>query len=171
MEEKQKSNIMQEFEKNKVGAPTKYNENYNEKVYKLCLLGATDKDIADFFDVSESTINNWKLEYPEFLESIKNGKKIADMHLAEKLKNKAEGAIIKTQQAFKKKRVYYDDNGKRCEEEEIEIIDLEQEQPPDTTALIFWLKNRNPEFWRDKQVIEQDSNITISWNEEKTYEK
>jgi len=153
------------------GAPSKYKEEYNEQVYKLCLLGATDKDIADFFDVCEATINNWKIDYPEFLESIKKGKKIADIHIASKLFNKAEGAIVKTQQAFKKKKVYWDNNGKRCEEEEIEIVDLEQEQPPDSTALIFWLKNRNPEFWKDKQIVEQNGNLNISWNEEKTYKK
>lgn len=152
------------------GAPTKYSEEYNEQVYKLCLLGATDKDIADFFNICEATVNNWKNDYPEFLESIKRGKKLADMHLAEKLKNKAEGAVVKTQQAFKKKKVYWDTNGKRCEEEEIEIVNLEQEQSPDTTALIFWLKNRNPEFWKDKQIVENNGNLNITWNEEKTYE-
>lgn len=51
--------------------PTKYQEAYAEQARKLCLLGYTDAELADFFEVSEATINNWKLEYPEFLESIK----------------------------------------------------------------------------------------------------
>lgn len=51
--------------------PTKYQEAYAEQARKLCLLGCTDAELADFFEVSEATINNWKLEYPEFLESIK----------------------------------------------------------------------------------------------------
>lgn len=58
------------------GAPTKYDEVFNEQVYKLCLLGAIDKEIAEFFNVCEATINNWKIEYPEFLESIKKGNKL-----------------------------------------------------------------------------------------------
>lgn len=141
----------------KVGRPSPYKEEYNEQVYKLCLLGATDKDIADFFDVVESTINKWKIDFPKFSESIKSGKKIADMHLASKLKNRAEGAVIRQQQAFKTKEVYYNDDGKRCEREIIQIVDLEQEQPPDTTALIFWLKNRKSDSWRDKQEFDHTS--------------
>lgn len=51
--------------------PTKYQEAYAEQARKLCLLGYTDAELADFFEVSESTINKWKLDYPEFSESIK----------------------------------------------------------------------------------------------------
>ena len=135
---------------NEVGRPTKYDESYNDQVYRLCLLGATDKDIALFFGVCEATINNWKLEFPEFLESLKKGKELADMHVAQKLFDRATGAVIKQQQAHKVKRVIYD-KGKKVEEyEEIEVVDLMQEQPPDTTALIFWLKNRKSTQWRDK---------------------
>ncbi|MES1763769.1 hypothetical protein ACKWMU_12765, partial [Escherichia coli] len=53
--------------------PTKYQEAYAEQARKLCLLGYTDAELADFFEVSESTINKWKLDYPEFSESIKKG--------------------------------------------------------------------------------------------------
>lgn len=51
--------------------PTKYQEAYAEQARKLCLLGYTDAELADFFEVSESTINKWKLDYPEFSESLK----------------------------------------------------------------------------------------------------
>jgi len=50
-------------ENNKVGRPTDYKEDFNEQAYKLCLLGAIDKDLADFFDIAESTLNEWKLKY------------------------------------------------------------------------------------------------------------
>lgn len=53
------------------GRPTDYQESYNEQAEKLCKLGATDAELADFFDIAESTLNNWKSEYPEFMESIK----------------------------------------------------------------------------------------------------
>lgn len=132
------------------GRPTKYKDEYDDQVYKLCLLGATDKDIASFFEVCEATINNWKLEFPTFLESLKRGKEIADIDVAKKLFDRATGAVVKQQQAHKLKRTVYV-NGRKSEEyEEIEIVDLEQEQPPDTTALIFWLKNRKSSMWRDK---------------------
>lgn len=134
-----------------VGRPTKYREEYNEQAYKLCLLGATDAKLADFFDVDESTINNWKLYFPEFFESIKKGKLRADAEIAEGLYNRAKGAVINTQQAIKLKRVEYDQGKRMLEEEHIEVVDLIQEVPPDTAAGIFWLKNRNPEMWRDKR--------------------
>lgn len=57
--------------------------------------------------------------------------------------------------------MYFDEEGRRCENERIEIVELEQEVPPDTTAGIFWLKNRKPEQW-NKQIpkIEDDRNNT-----------
>lgn len=132
------------------GRPTKYKEEYTEQAYKLCLLGHTDAELAKFFEIATSTLYEWKLEYPEFSESIKKGKEIADMDVATKLFDRATGAVIKQQQAHKLKRTIYE-NGRKVEEfEEIEVVDLMQEQAPDTTALIFWLKNRKSTQWRDK---------------------
>jgi chorismate synthase len=59
----------------KMGAPSKYGEEYVRMAYVLCAeTGLTDKKIASVFDVCEATINNWKHEYPDFLESIQRGK-------------------------------------------------------------------------------------------------
>lgn len=149
-----------------VGRPTKYKEEYNEQAYKLCLLGATDDKLADFFEVDVSTIHRWKLEHEEFCDSIKKGKLIADAEIAEGLYNRAKGATIKVQQAIKLKRVEYDQGKRLLEEESVEVVDLIQEVPPDTAAGIFWLKNRNPEMWRDKrEFVGQDdegNEVTIN---------
>ena len=135
-----------------VGRPSKYKEEYNEQAYKLCLLGATDAKLADFFDIAESTLYEWKLEYPEFSEALKKGKVIADATIAEGLYNRAKGAVINVQQAIKLKDSQFNSEGRKISEEErIEVVDLIQEVPPDTAAGIFWLKNRNPEMWRDKR--------------------
>lgn len=123
------------------GRPSKYKEEFNKQAFKLALLGATDKDLADFFEVCESTINNWKLEYPEFLESIKKGKDEADATVASKLFHRACG--------YKHKDVHISNY-----KGEITITDLDKHYPPDTTAAIFWLKNRQPEKWRDKQEVD-----------------
>ena len=147
-----------------VGRPSKYKEEYNEQAYKLCLLGATDAKLADFFDVTEQTINNWKIEFPEFFESLKKGKVIADATIAEGLYNRAKGAVINVQQAIKLKDSQFNSEGRKISEEErIEVVDLIQEVPPDTAAGIFWLKNRNPEMWRDKREYNDnpDSNDEI----------
>ncbi|MDY0475603.1 helix-turn-helix domain-containing protein [Pasteurella multocida] len=123
------------------GQPTKYKSEYVAQVEKLCLLGATDKDIANFFEVSESTLNNWKNEYPEFLESIKKGKMLADANVAERLYKRALGYEAP-------------DVDIRVIENKIVETPLIKHYPPDPTSAIFWLKNRQPEKWRDKQVID-----------------
>lgn len=138
------------------GRPSLYKPEYAEQVLKLCLLGATDKDIADFFEVCEATINNWKLAHPEFVAQLKAGKKQADIHIASKLFNRAEGARWTEQVAVKIKVEYYDEaTGKKIRtEERVEVIDLLKGAAPDTTAIIFWLKNRDPRGWRDKQELQ-----------------
>lgn len=121
------------------GRPAKYKSDMCEQVRKLCLLGADDKAIADFFDVAVSTINNWKKDHPEFLESIKEGKDIADAQVAERLYKRAMGYS----HADTKFATY---EGKITDEQE-----YTKHYPPDTAAAIFWLKNRQKENWRDKQ--------------------
>lgn len=135
--------------KPKEGRPSLYRELYNEQAYKLCLLGATDAELGDFFEVCEKTINNWKIEFPEFLQSIKKGKQLADVTIAESLFERAKGCTVITQKAFKIKI------GK--DEEKIEVVEVAESFPPDTTAAIFWLKNRKPKEWRDKHEIDHST--------------
>jgi hypothetical protein len=120
------------------GRPTDYKLEYCEQVVKLCKLGATDKELADFFDVEESTINNWKLAHPEFLESLRAGKMYADANVAEKLYQRAIGYVGKTTK-------FATFEGSITDSKEVE-----EHYPPDTTAAIFWLKNRQSKKWRDK---------------------
>jgi transcriptional regulator with XRE-family HTH domain len=117
--------------------PTKYQEAYAEQARKLCLLGYTDKELADFFEVSESTLNNWKNEYPLFLESIKKGKQVADGEVAAKLFHRATG-------------YEHPEDDIRSVDGQIVITPTIKHYPPDTTAAIFWLKNRQKAHWRDK---------------------
>ena len=125
----------------KVGRPTEYKTEYNEQVYKLCLLGADDKRIADFFDIQESTLNLWKKKHPEFMESIKDGKEKADAEVAKSLYKRAIG--------YKKKSIQFATfKGEITDREE-----YFEDVPPDTTAAIFWLKNRKADVWREKQEI------------------
>jgi hypothetical protein len=146
-------------ESNPVGRPTKYKEEYNEQAYKLCLLGFTDKELADFFKVAESSINLWKEEYPEFSESIRKGKEFADMNVVSSLYDSTKDRVVVEQQAIKTKRVYYNTEGKRIEEEKVEVVDLEKVIPSDFRSQQFWLKNRRAMNWRDKQEIEHSGKI------------
>lgn len=130
------------------GRPTEYRPEYSEQVTKLCILGATDKDIADFFNVSEQTVNAWKEKHPEFLESLKQGKIEADLKVANSLYKKARGGyLISSQKAF------VDRMG------EEHVIEVQDEAQPDTTACIFWLKNRQPDKWREKQEVQHSGEV------------
>ena len=127
-----------------------YKEEYIEQAYKLALLGLKDTEIAKFFCVSEKTLNTWKEKYPEFLQSLKKGKLDADGEVVKSLYNRAVGAVVTVQQAIKIKNVSYKDGKRLRETEDVRVVELKQEIPPDTTACIYWLKNRQPEKWRDK---------------------
>jgi len=134
------------------GRPTDYKDEYAEQAYKICLLGATDKDMAEFFDVAESTINNWKTAHPEFLESIKKGKTIADGNVADRLYQRALGFEHDSEEI---KVISEGQNmGSR-----VERVAVRKIYAPDTTAAIFWLKNRQKDKWRDKQEVEHSGAI------------
>lgn len=128
-----------EAEKNKGGRPSDYKEEYADQARKLCLLGATDRELADFFEVCEATINNWKIDHPVFLESLKAGKAQADAEVAEKLFRRALG--------YSHDAVKIVADAKSKEEH---VVHYTEHYPPDTTAAIFWLKNRQRDKWRDK---------------------
>ena len=72
------------------GRPSEYDPQILERVTKLCLLGYTDVELAESFDVSEATIYNWKKQYPEFVEAIKAGKEHADAEVASALFHRAK---------------------------------------------------------------------------------
>lgn len=128
------------------GQPTKYKKEFNELARKHCLLGATDAQLADLFNVTETTINNWKTEHPKFFESIKEGKDKADAVIADSLFNRAKGYS-------------HPDTHISNYQGEITVTDITKHYPPDATSAIFWLKNRQKDNWRDK--TETDQNIKV----------
>lgn len=137
-----------------MGRKSSYKEEYANQALKLCLLGATDKELAEFFSVSEQTLNKWKKDYPEFLESLKKGKNIADANVASKLYNRAIGYDFE-EKHFEIKQV-----GKEKPPQFVESKRIKKHIPADITAAIFWLKNRQPDKWRDKKEV--DANVNLS---------
>lgn len=131
-----------------VGRPTKYKEEYAAQAKKLCTLGATDAQLADFFEVSVSTINLWKVKHQEFSESIKVPKAEADERVEQSLYKRAMG-------------YEHDEVDIRVVEGQIVQTPIRKFYPPDTTAAIFWLKNRKPTEWRDKQEMEHSGDLTV----------
>lgn len=124
-----------------VGRPSSFKPEYAEQAYKLCLLGATDKKLADFFGVSEQTLNAWKTVHPKFLESMSAGKDQADAVIAESLFHRAKGYS-------------HPEVDIRVVERAIVQTPLIKHYPPDTQAASLWLRNRQPALWRDKVDME-----------------
>jgi hypothetical protein len=137
------------------GRPSKYKEEYNELVYKLCLLGAKDKEIADILEINEDTLNEWKKAYPELSESIKKGKEIADAEIAKSLYHRAKGY------SHEEDKIFYDkDKGPV-------IVPTIKHYPPEPLAVAYWLNNRRGRDWRQKQEIEHSGAVVVFGGDDK----
>lgn len=133
---------MQDKEDKSTGRPTDYKPEYAAQAEKLCELGATDAQIADFFGVSTRTVYRWKATQTSFSQALKVGKTHADNQVQRSLYQKAVGHDVVETQAIKVK----DSEGN----ETVEVVEVTRHIPAETTACIFWLKNRLPNAWRDK---------------------
>ncbi len=126
--------------KRKPGRPKKVDVAWDttipSRAYELCLLGLKDAELATAFGVSVYTIDKWKQTHPEFKEAILRGKEQADAKVAEALYHKAVGYSHKTVDI-------------RVIDGEIVKVPYVKSYPPDTTACIFWLKNRQRQAWSD----------------------
>lgn len=125
------------------GRPTAYKEEFAKQAKKLSELGATDQETADFFEVDVRTVYRWKHSHDEFCQALKSGKSVADERVERSLYQRAVG----------------------YEQDEVKIFmpggadepvyaPFRAKITPDTTAAIFWLKNRRPDEWREKSHTE-----------------
>jgi len=124
------------------GRPTKYKAEYAKQTKKLCELGATDMQLADFFDVDVATINRWKLKHKLFCESLKIGKNTPNDLVERSLYQRAIGYS-------------HDEDDIRVVNGELTITPTVKHYPPDTTACFFWLQNREPEKYRKNPEPDQ----------------
>lgn len=116
--------------------------------------GLTKEQIAKNMGISRDTLNEWEKKYSDISDTLKKGKEVADRKVENALYERALGGTHKVKKTFKVKETYYDAQGRKCEKEELQTATDEVYIPGDTTAQIFWLKNRMPEKWRDKQSVE-----------------
>ena len=120
------------------GRPSKYDEVDLMKVEKLAGFGLVNDELADMLSINSDTFYEWKKTHTEFSEAIKRGKLKADLRVTQSLYKRANG-------------FFYDEKTK---EKGVETKIVTKMVVPDTTAAIFWLKNRQPEKWRDKQEVD-----------------
>jgi hypothetical protein len=124
--------------------------------------GLTDEQIAFNMDIGTTTLYRWKNDYREIRESLKRGKDVVDRLV--------ENALLKRALGYKYDEVTYEqvsckpyeDEHGNIREHVLEVTKkVIKEVHPDTTAQIFWLKNRKPEEWRDKQNIEHSGETGV----------
>lgn len=128
--------------------PSKFKAKFVQQAEKLCRLGATDVEIADFFAVDVRTLYRWKGEHDAFCQALRAGKDVADERVERSLFARANG-------------YEHDEVDIRVVGGEIVQTPIRKFYPPDTTACIFWLKNRRPDQWRDKVEQEHSGHVHI----------
>lgn len=120
--------------------------------------GLTDIQIASNLGISKDTFYKYKKEHTDFSDSLKRGKEIVDMEV--------ENALLRRAMGYKysettREQIY----NKNTNEYELVVTKIvSKEVPPDTTAQIFWLKNRKPEEWRDKRDVQHSGEVSNEIN-------
>ncbi|KIO62120.1 hypothetical protein B4065_3340 [Caldibacillus thermoamylovorans] len=108
--------------------------------------GLTDEQIAQNIGIRRETLYDWKKKYSNITNALKKGKEVVDRQV--------ENALLKRALGYKYDEITYE-NGKETKR-------VTKEVQPDTTAQIFWLKNRRPDKWRDRKEL--DANVNHSNN-------
>lgn len=120
---------------------TVYNDDFPRQAYKLALFGATNAEMADFFEVEERTIDGWMNKHKEFRKQVKAGKLAADSEVAYKLFGRATGVSVT------KQKVLSDGS----------VVDYKEELPADVRAAETWLMCRtknNRAQWVPKNDVQ-----------------
>nr|DAM45828.1 MAG TPA: terminase small subunit [Caudoviricetes sp.] len=139
------------------GRPSEFNRIWNNEDGLLRIAGwardgLTNEQIAENMGIGLSTLYEWQKRYTEFADALKTNKEIVDRHV--------ENALLKRALGYEHVECTYE-----ADEEtgEMRITKrITKQVVPDTTAQIFWLKNRKPEDWRDKQQIEHSGEVNIA---------
>lgn len=127
------------------GRPTAYKPEFAKQAEKLCSLGATDIEVADFFGVNVATVYRWKHSQPEFCEALKAGKDVLDDRVERSLYHRAVGYSFESEKIFHFQGM-------------ITRAPVVEHVPPDPGAAMSWLKNRRGEKWRDK--VDHEHGVT-----------
>jgi hypothetical protein len=134
----------------KGGRPSDFKPEFVEQARRLCSLGATDHELAEFFGVDTRTIYRWKNIHRRFCQAVKVGKEKADERVERALFNRAVGYTYKSQKVFQYQG-------------QIVRADIENHVPPDPGAAFNWLKNRRPDRWRDTLAPNNPQELNYSF--------
>lgn len=114
--------------------------------------GLTDEQLAAKIGITATTLYDWKNRYPVISEALKRGKEVVDVEV--------ENALLKRAMGYE----YTETRTETADDGTVKTIVMQKTMPPDTTAQIFWLKNRRPAVWRDKQQVEHSTDKPFEVN-------
>lgn len=148
------------------GRPTDYTPEHAKQAKKLAVLGMSNKAIAEFFEIAESTLYEWQNNHPEFSEALKKAKITADARVAKQLYRRAIG--------FRTVETTYErigplDNVRNDADGTVTTQDLYKKRvvikrvAGDVTAQTLWLKNRQPDSWRDNKSMDHNFSGPVSF--------
>lgn len=122
----------------KLGRPSQFNDAIRDKMIELAKAGKTNEQIAEVIGVHVRTIETWQGKHKDLMWALKEAKQVADDLVEASLFSRAVGYSHPEEKVF-------------CNEGVIITHNTIKQYPPDVTAAIFWLKNRQPKRWRENQ--------------------
>jgi hypothetical protein len=132
------------------GRPTTYRPENAEIARYACMLGATNEILAERFEVSRRTIDNWISTIPEFSDAVRQGRDVADEAVVSALFARATGLEQQMTKVF-------------CHRGQPVTATYTQQLPPDVRACIFWLRNRRPWQWRENRPFVHEKEDDDDW--------
>ena len=121
------------------GRPTAYKPENAEIARHACMLGASNETLAERFEVTRRTIDNWIATIPEFADAVRHGREVADESVVAALYARAKGMERKSI------KVVEGEGAPVTTTHTVQVL-------PDVRACMFWLRNRRPEEWRENRA-------------------
>lgn len=134
----------------KRGPKSGFNEKIKETFLRLLKEGKTEDQVAEIVGVSRRTLCNWKGKHPELLHAVREARLAADELIEASLFSRALGY------SHAEVKVFCNKDG------EVTTHEVERHYPPDTLAAMFWLRNRQPERWKEKSEGDVTVNNTVN---------
>ena len=151
-----------------LGRPTVFSEVVKTKILELAEAGHTEDEIANFIGVHPNTLLLWKRKHADLMWALKSAKAFADELVEASLFRRACGYSHQAVKHFLDKQIQVDEDGNKVMKTVILEKEYTEHYPPSEVAAIFWLKNRQPERWRDKpdQSSNDDSKSEVVYESE-----
>lgn len=138
---------------NPIGRPSAYRPEFADQAYRLMMMGFTRERLAEFFQVATSTLYDWQSKHVEFREALYRGGLYADSEVALSLFDRAVGSVTP-------------DTHVAVIDGQVVMTPVDKHYPPDVGAARMWLKNRQPEMWKDKVEVEERVEVALVNKEE-----